>query len=272
MSPEQAISLRDVTAATDIYALGATLTFAAARHYPYQGETGRDTQNAITDPAVEPDLSGIPAVLLPAISGMLAYAAAARLTVGEVHAELAKIPRGRGRDRPGRRRLAFGGGHLPEQPWCPRAPANHPAAAAVAGSGRRPARPERAHHAGSRLAPPRLRRIGVLLATTLTAGNNGFQRTKRLMTTTDTDANQAATPFPPGARIEVRGAEWLVRNCTQTAHSGYKITATGVSEFVREGSAVFFTALEDPSRYSSTPERPGSSATRRQSSRCPGCT
>jgi len=91
MSPEQAISSRDVTAATDVYALGATLTFAAAGHYPYQGETGRDTQNAITDPAVEPDLSGIPAVLLPTISGMLAYAAAARPTVGDVHAELAKI-------------------------------------------------------------------------------------------------------------------------------------------------------------------------------------
>ena len=66
------------------------------------------------------------------------------------------------------------------------------------------------------------------------------------MTMTDTDAYQAATLFPPGARIEVRGAEWLVRNCTQTAHAGYKISATGVSEFVREESAVFFTALEDP--------------------------
>ena len=37
-----------------------------------------------------------------------------------------------------------------------------------------------------------------------------------------------------------------MRNCTQTAHAGYRITATGVSEFVREESAVFFTALEDP--------------------------
>jgi serine/threonine protein kinase len=91
MSPEQAISSRNVTAATDVYALGATLTFLAARHYPYQGETGRDTQSAIIDPGVEPDLSGIPAVLLPVISGMLAFAVAARPTVGEVHAELAKV-------------------------------------------------------------------------------------------------------------------------------------------------------------------------------------
>jgi ERCC4-related helicase len=65
------------------------------------------------------------------------------------------------------------------------------------------------------------------------------------MTRTDTD-NQVPTPFPPGARIEVRGAEWLVRNCTKTTHSGYKISATGVSEFVREESAVFFTELEVP--------------------------
>src|SRR5580692_11201291 len=66
------------------------------------------------------------------------------------------------------------------------------------------------------------------------------------MTIVDVDQNQAPTPFPPGARIEVRGAEWLVRNCAQTAHAGYKISATGVSEFVREESAVFCTALEDP--------------------------
>jgi ERCC4-related helicase len=66
------------------------------------------------------------------------------------------------------------------------------------------------------------------------------------MSVTDTDHQQGSTPFPPGARIEVRGAEWLVRNCTRTAHCGYKITATGVSEFVREESAVFFTALEQP--------------------------
>jgi ERCC4-related helicase len=62
------------------------------------------------------------------------------------------------------------------------------------------------------------------------------------MTVTD----QQQTPFPPGARIVVRDTEWLVRNCTPTEHDGFKITATGVSEFVREESAVFFTALEDP--------------------------
>ena len=60
------------------------------------------------------------------------------------------------------------------------------------------------------------------------------------MTTTRT------TPFPPGARIEVRGTEWLVRSCTPVERDGYKITATGVSEFVRDTGAVFFTNLERP--------------------------
>lgn len=54
------------------------------------------------------------------------------------------------------------------------------------------------------------------------------------------------TPFPPGARIEVRDAEWLVRNCTATERDGYKIRATGVSELVRDEDAVFFTELENP--------------------------
>ena len=54
------------------------------------------------------------------------------------------------------------------------------------------------------------------------------------------------TPFPPGARIVVRDTEWLVRSCTPAEPDGYKIRATGVSEFVREEDAVFFTALEEP--------------------------
>ena len=40
---------------------------------------------------------------------------------------------------------------------------------------------------------------------------------------------QASTPYPPGARIVVREAEWMVRNCTATEHDGFKIRATGMS-------------------------------------------
>ena len=62
------------------------------------------------------------------------------------------------------------------------------------------------------------------------------------------------TPFPPGARIVVRDTEWLVRSCTPAEPDGYKIRATGVSEFVREEDAVFFTALEEPKPVLLRPE------------------
>ena len=69
-----------------------------------------------------------------------------------------------------------------------------------------------------------------------------------------TSTDQLQTPFPPGARIVVRDTEWLVRNCVPTEDDGYKITAIGVSEFVREENAVFFTALEDPAPVLLRPE------------------
>ncbi|GGK65723.1 helicase [Planomonospora parontospora subsp. parontospora] len=59
------------------------------------------------------------------------------------------------------------------------------------------------------------------------------------------------TSYPPGARIEVRDAEWIVRTCAQLASDGdtprYKITAVGASEFVRDEDAVFFSDLDDVS-------------------------
>src|SRR5580658_9984318 len=71
------------------------------------------------------------------------------------------------------------------------------------------------------------------------------------MTATDTDR----TPYPPGARILVRDTEWLVRNCTWIGpEDGFKIRAIGVSEFVREEEAVFFTRLEDPAPELLKPE------------------
>ncbi|MFD8639978.1 DEAD/DEAH box helicase [Streptomyces zaomyceticus] len=51
--------------------------------------------------------------------------------------------------------------------------------------------------------------------------------------------------YPPGAQIVVRDEEWLVRNVSRTTHDGFKIDAVGVSEFVRDQAAVFFTALDD---------------------------
>lgn len=60
-----------------------------------------------------------------------------------------------------------------------------------------------------------------------------------------TSSAETETPFAPGARIEVRDAEWMVRTCTPTPRDGFKITAVGVSEFVRDEDAVFFTGIDD---------------------------
>ncbi|MGW7356339.1 SNF2-related protein [Streptomyces sp. NPDC054802] len=63
---------------------------------------------------------------------------------------------------------------------------------------------------------------------------------------TDRPADVVAdAQYPPGAQIVVRDEEWLVRNVTRTAHDGDRIEAVGVSEFVRDQEAVFFTALDD---------------------------
>ncbi|WP_223838997.1 DEAD/DEAH box helicase [Nocardiopsis deserti] len=61
------------------------------------------------------------------------------------------------------------------------------------------------------------------------------------------EADTARTsPFAPGARVEVRDAEWMVRTCTPAASpaDGYMVRAVGVSEFVRGEDAVFFTGIE----------------------------
>lgn len=50
--------------------------------------------------------------------------------------------------------------------------------------------------------------------------------------------------YPPGAQIVVRDEEWLVRNVTRSAHDGDRIEAVGISEFVRDQEAVFFTELD----------------------------
>lgn len=63
------------------------------------------------------------------------------------------------------------------------------------------------------------------------------------------DAPQDSAPqeakYPPGSQIEVRDEEWLVRNVTGTDHDGDRIDVVGVSEFVRDQEAVFFTELDN---------------------------
>lgn len=58
------------------------------------------------------------------------------------------------------------------------------------------------------------------------------------------DQGETGTSLPPGAQIVVRDEEWLVKNVTRTDHDGDRIEAVGISEFVRDQEAVFFTGLE----------------------------
>lgn len=57
-------------------------------------------------------------------------------------------------------------------------------------------------------------------------------------------AEQGETRYPAGAQILVRDEEWLVKNSIRTDHDGSKIEAVGISEFVRDEEAVFFTEID----------------------------
>ncbi|MER5846863.1 SNF2-related protein [Streptomyces sp. NPDC002012] len=58
-------------------------------------------------------------------------------------------------------------------------------------------------------------------------------------------ADQGETRYPAGAQIHVRDEEWLVKSARSTDRDGDRIEAVGVSEFVRDEEAVFFTTIDD---------------------------
>ncbi|MEU6367490.1 DEAD/DEAH box helicase [Streptomyces sp. NPDC046931] len=69
------------------------------------------------------------------------------------------------------------------------------------------------------------------------------------MTAVQTSAEQSGVPtgqdqYPAGAQVVVRDEEWLVRSSMPTAEDGTRIEVVGVSEFVRDQEAVFFSALD----------------------------
>jgi serine/threonine protein kinase len=91
MAPEQVTSAKDLTAAADVYSLGAVLVFALAGHYPYERPTVPATLHAIADAATPPDLAGLPETLVPLVAGMLAHAPSARPVLSEVTTALTEV-------------------------------------------------------------------------------------------------------------------------------------------------------------------------------------
>ncbi|MVO90472.1 protein kinase [Streptomyces sp. p1417] len=96
MPPEQTQGEHHLTTAADVYALGAVLLYAATGHYPYTGGSWQAIARRIEDPAVPPDLSGLPPQLEPLLVAMLALDAAERPTLTEVTARLVAIMAGQG--------------------------------------------------------------------------------------------------------------------------------------------------------------------------------
>jgi hypothetical protein len=87
MAPEQARDTRQATSASDIFALGATMLFAATGHAPYQGETVVDVLVQLaTGP---PDLTGLPAGLTEIVVACLERDPRNRPTSASILARLA---------------------------------------------------------------------------------------------------------------------------------------------------------------------------------------
>ena len=91
MAPEQARSPKDLTTAVDVYALGTVLMFAMTGRYPYERPTVPALLLAVTDPATDPDLSGLPEEIRHLVAAMLAHHPESRRTLADVSAELKHI-------------------------------------------------------------------------------------------------------------------------------------------------------------------------------------
>src|ERR1700722_16061052 len=86
MAPEQARDTHQASAASDVYALGATLLFAATGHPPYEGDTVMDVLARLA--TEEPDLSGLPGELTKLIAACLQRVPRQRPTSSAMLAQL----------------------------------------------------------------------------------------------------------------------------------------------------------------------------------------
>lgn len=101
MAPEQARDTRQASIASDVFSLGATLTFAATGHAPYHGETVMDILVRLaTEP---PDLTGLPEELTGLIGACLERSPRRRPTSAALLTQLGPFvdaPDGPGGGRP----------------------------------------------------------------------------------------------------------------------------------------------------------------------------
>jgi len=89
MAPEQARDTHQASAASDVYALGATLLFAATGHPPYQGDSVLDVLARLA--TEEPDLSGLPGELTELIAACLRRVPRERPTSSVMLAQLGQF-------------------------------------------------------------------------------------------------------------------------------------------------------------------------------------
>ncbi|HLK79032.1 MAG TPA: serine/threonine-protein kinase [Streptosporangiaceae bacterium] len=89
MAPEQARDTHQASAASDVYALGATLLFAATGHPPYRGESVMDVLARLA--TEDPDLSGLPGELTGLITACLARVPRDRPTSSAMLARLGQF-------------------------------------------------------------------------------------------------------------------------------------------------------------------------------------
>lgn len=88
MAPEQLNRREELTAAVDVYALGATLVFAACGHLPFDGPGVEATIYQMLTCA--PDLSGVPEALVPTLTACLARSPEDRPDCADLLAEFAE--------------------------------------------------------------------------------------------------------------------------------------------------------------------------------------
>ncbi|MEU9325636.1 serine/threonine-protein kinase [Streptomyces canus] len=84
MAPEQAAGVKPLTAPVDVYALGAVLLYAASGHYPFQADNIHALFHLITTADAEPDMTGVPAELVPLLTSMLSHDPRERPALPEV--------------------------------------------------------------------------------------------------------------------------------------------------------------------------------------------